>query len=90
MAVRFARSRVVITVLTSTPIFRGHLRHRRVACSLTRILVSACFSCIYYHRGTAEAALYDRQIRLWGLEAQQRCVPLPLHLIALIMVTLDA
>lgn len=26
-----------------------------------------------------EAALYDRQIRLWGLEAQQRCVlPKPL------------
>jgi ubiquitin-like 1-activating enzyme E1 A len=23
-----------------------------------------------------EAAVYDRQIRLWGLEAQQKCVPI--------------
>ena len=40
------------------------------------------------HWRTAEAALYDRQIRLWGLEAQQRHVPSPICLSALTMVIL--
>ena len=79
----------VITVLTRTPIPPRYTRNRRVACSLTRASVSAHFLRISYHRSTAEAALYDRQIRLWGLEAQQRCVPLPVHLTTLTMMTAD-
>jgi hypothetical protein len=39
----FARSRVVITVLTSTPIFRGHLRYRRVLRPLICVFASARF-----------------------------------------------
>ncbi len=26
----------------------------------------------------AEAAVYDRQIRVWGVDTQQRCIPDPL------------
>jgi hypothetical protein len=37
---------------------------------------------------TAEAALYDRQIRLWGLEAQQRCAPSSSYLTVLNVLTL--
>lgn len=38
----------------------------------TRLAVLA--SLLIYVRASDEAALYDRQIRLWGVEAQNRCV----------------